>query len=82
MILDKPLKLSTCLIVRDNARTLPACLESIRPWTDELVVVDTGSRDDTPEIARRFGRGSLCFLGVTTFRRPGTSPRQSHLISR
>jgi GT2 family glycosyltransferase/tetratricopeptide (TPR) repeat protein len=51
---DPPL-LSVCLIVRDSSRTLDACLASIRPWVDELVVVDTGSVDDTPAIARRHG---------------------------
>lgn len=43
------------MIVRDSARTLDACLSSIRPWVDEIVVVDTGSIDDSPEIARRYG---------------------------
>ena len=43
------------MIVRDSSRTLPAALESIRPWVDELVVVDTGSVDDTPEIATHYG---------------------------
>jgi GT2 family glycosyltransferase/tetratricopeptide (TPR) repeat protein len=47
--------LSACLIVRDNARTIGACLTSIRPWVDELVVVDTGSTDETPAIAQRLG---------------------------
>lgn len=51
---ERPL-ISLCMIVRDSARTLEACLASIRPWVDELVIVDTGSIDDTPEIARRFG---------------------------
>ncbi len=37
------------MIVRDSSRTLKACLQSIAPWVDEMVVVDTGSRDDTPE---------------------------------
>jgi tetratricopeptide (TPR) repeat protein len=41
--------------VRDNERTIRACLESIRPWVDEMIVVDTGSRDATPEIARALG---------------------------
>jgi GT2 family glycosyltransferase/tetratricopeptide (TPR) repeat protein/2-polyprenyl-3-methyl-5-hydroxy-6-metoxy-1,4-benzoquinol methylase len=48
-------RLSLCMIVRDSARTLGACLESIRPWVDEIVVVDTGSRDTTTEIAKRYG---------------------------
>src|SRR5262249_7355735 len=30
-------RLSLCMIVRDNARTIEACLTSIRPWVDELV---------------------------------------------
>lgn len=47
--------LSLCMIVRDSSRTLPACLQSIRPWVDEIIVVDTGSVDDTREIARSFG---------------------------
>ena len=52
--LDRP-RLSLCMIVRDNARTLPACLESIRPWVDEMVIVDTGSVDETPRIVESFG---------------------------
>jgi tetratricopeptide (TPR) repeat protein len=43
------------MIVRDNAATLPAALASIRPWVDEMVVVDTGSTDATPEIAAGYG---------------------------
>lgn len=49
------LKLSVCLIVRDNERTIRPCLESVRPWVDEMVVVDTGSVDRTPEICRELG---------------------------
>ena len=51
---DRP-RLSLCMIVRDSAKTLPACLESIRPWVDEMVVVDTGSLDETPRIVEEYG---------------------------
>jgi FkbM family methyltransferase len=51
----KEIELSLCMIVRDNARTIEAALESIKPWVDEIIVVDTGSKDDTPGIAKRLG---------------------------
>jgi GT2 family glycosyltransferase/tetratricopeptide (TPR) repeat protein len=54
-------KLSLCMIVRDNARTLGAALESIRDHVDEMVVVDTGSIDATPEIARSLGARVFTF---------------------
>jgi len=43
------------MIVRDEAVSLSACLESVRDLVDEMVVVDTGSTDETVEIARSFG---------------------------
>ncbi len=51
---DRP-RLSLCMIARDNERTLGECLASIRPWVDEMIVVDTGSKDGTAELARSFG---------------------------
>lgn len=48
-------KISACLIVRDEAKVLARCLESIQGAYDELCIVDTGSVDDTPTIAKRFG---------------------------
>jgi glycosyltransferase involved in cell wall biosynthesis len=48
-------RISACLITRDEARFLPDCLRSIRPAVDEVVVVDTGSADDTVRIAREAG---------------------------
>jgi tetratricopeptide (TPR) repeat protein len=50
----KPL-LSAALIVRDESEFLRGCLESLAGIVDELIVVDTGSVDGTPEIARQFG---------------------------
>jgi len=46
---------SACMIVRNEARFLEGCLRSIRDVVDEIVVGDTGSTDQTPNIARDFG---------------------------
>lgn len=46
---------SVAMIVKDEAALLGDCLESIRSAADEICVVDTGSRDETAAIARRFG---------------------------
>lgn len=46
--------LSGCVIVRNGAEDIEWCLESFAGEVDELVVVDTGSKDGTKEIARRY----------------------------
>jgi len=47
--------LSACLIVRNESLVLERCLASLSGVVDEIVVVDTGSTDATPEIAAGFG---------------------------
>jgi tetratricopeptide (TPR) repeat protein len=47
--------LSLCMIVKNEAQRLPNCLSSARPWVDEIIVVDTGSDDETVAIAQSFG---------------------------
>ncbi len=49
------LTLSLCMIVRDEQEMLPRCLAAVADAVDEIVIVDTGSRDGTMEIARSFG---------------------------
>jgi tetratricopeptide (TPR) repeat protein len=47
--------LALTMIVKDEARCLARCLQSALPLVDEMVICDTGSTDETAEIARRFG---------------------------
>src|SRR5262245_44542400 len=47
--------LSLTMIVRNEVRTLGRCLASIRLVVDEIVVVDTGSTDETMDVAATFG---------------------------
>jgi tetratricopeptide (TPR) repeat protein len=54
---DEPLgtRITLCIVARDEAEFLPECLESVQGVVDEIILVDTGSTDETPEIARRYG---------------------------
>ena len=47
--------ISLSMIVRDEAQFLADCLTSVQGVVDEIVVVDTGSEDDTAESARSLG---------------------------
>jgi len=60
-------KLSLCMIVKDEERNLPGCLQSAQGLVDEIVVVDTGSKDRTPEIARDFGAKVYPFKWTNDF---------------
>lgn len=51
----RPLKLSLCMIVRDEETQIGKALESVKDIVDEVVVVDTGSSDKTREIVREYG---------------------------
>jgi glycosyltransferase involved in cell wall biosynthesis len=47
--------ISLCMIVKNEAVNLPRCLESVRGLVGQLIVIDTGSTDGTPEVAARHG---------------------------
>lgn len=74
------MKLSVVIITKDEEDSLPRCLESLyfepifddwgcgrRPLWDELVVVDTGSTDQTVEIAKKHGARVEHFDWVNDF---------------
>ncbi|OON38424.1 lipopolysaccharide biosynthesis protein [Izhakiella australiensis] len=52
--MTEPLRLSVVMIAKDEAELLPECLESVS-WADEIILLDSGSRDTTKEIATRHG---------------------------
>lgn len=49
------MKISACMIAKNEQEMLPRCLDSIKDWIDEIIFVDTGSVDKTMEIAKSYG---------------------------
>ena len=58
---------SLTMIVKDEEENLPKCLIVRGGLFDEIVVVDTGSKDRTREIAREFGARVFDFVWVDDF---------------
>jgi glycosyltransferase involved in cell wall biosynthesis/radical SAM superfamily enzyme YgiQ (UPF0313 family)/Tfp pilus assembly protein PilF len=63
----KRIRLSVCLIVKNEERFLDQCLVSVRDVADQIVVVDTGSTDRTIEIARTHGAEVHAFAWCDDF---------------
>jgi tetratricopeptide (TPR) repeat protein len=51
----EPSSISLCMIVKNEEVLLPQCLNSVKDFVDETIVVDTGSTDKTVEIAEHHG---------------------------
>ena len=67
-------RLSATIIAQDEERDLPACIESVRGFCDEILVVDGGSRDRTAELAAD--------LGARVLRRPFDDFARQHEFAR
>jgi glycosyltransferase involved in cell wall biosynthesis len=46
--------ISLCMIVKNEENFLERCINSVKDFVDEIIIVDTGSTDKTKEIARKF----------------------------
>lgn len=72
--------LAVALIVKNEAKHLQACLDTVYQWVDEIVILDSGSSDQTEAIARRY---TDKFFVNTEW--PGFGPQrrlaQSHITS-
>lgn len=61
------LPISVCIIVKNEENKLKRCLESIKGFGFEIVVVDTGSTDKTKEIAEKYGARVFDFTWCDDF---------------
>lgn len=52
---SRPYKsISCCMIVKNEEDNLSRCLKSVTDFSDEIIIVDTGSTDETKRIAAKF----------------------------
>jgi glycosyltransferase involved in cell wall biosynthesis/Flp pilus assembly protein TadD len=58
---------SLCMMVKNEEQNLPSCLESVRGLFADIVIVDTGSTDQTRELARQYGARVFDFPWVDSF---------------
>lgn len=48
------IRISVCMIVKDEAEILSRCLDSLDGIADEIIIADTGSRDKTKQVAAEY----------------------------
>jgi len=51
----KKLPVSVFIIARNEADRIPLTIRSVRDWVDEVIVIDSGSEDDTVRVAESLG---------------------------
>lgn len=61
------MKLSVCLIVKNEEKVLSRCLACAKNIADQIVVVDTGSTDKTKEIAQKYTKDIFDFEWCNDF---------------
>jgi glycosyltransferase involved in cell wall biosynthesis len=59
--------LSVSMIVKNEEKMLPGCIDSVKRIADEIIIVDTGSEDTTKEIAKRMGAKVYDFVWSDDF---------------
>jgi len=57
----KSMKVSVCMIVKNEEACIAACLESVKE-ADEIVVLDTGSTDDTKSVVAALNLPNVRFI--------------------
>ena len=59
--------LSVCIIAKNESEVIGRCLECVKSFADEIVVVDTGSTDNTKEIASKYTDKVFDFKWINDF---------------
>lgn len=59
--------ISVCIITKNEEKNIEKCLSAISGYGFEIIVVDTGSTDNTKEIAKKYADKVLDFIWVNDF---------------
>ena len=59
--------ISLCMIVKNEERILARCLDSLQGLVDEIIIVDTGSADETKRIAAGYTEQVYDFVWTGNF---------------
>jgi glycosyltransferase involved in cell wall biosynthesis len=51
---NKKAPVSLCMIMKNEAPRIEAALNSIKDYVSEIIIIDTGSTDGSPEIAKKY----------------------------
>ena len=54
--------ISVAMIVKNEAADLAQCLDTVKGWVDEIIIVDSGSTDNTQEIANNMVQNFIRIL--------------------
>ena len=52
---ERMVTISVCMIVKNEDKVIRRCLSCVKSFADEIIVVDTGSNDQTIKISREMG---------------------------
>lgn len=58
------------MIVKNESENLRECLEAAYPLVNQIIVVDTGSQDNTVDIAKSFEAEVFNLTGTTILLKP------------
>lgn len=62
-----PITISACMIVKNEEEVLARCLDCVKQFADEIIIVDTGSTDRTKEIAQSYTSHVYDFTWIDDF---------------
>lgn len=67
IFLGSSITVSLCMIVKNEEDTIGRCLESVKDVIDEIIIVDTGSFDNTKSVIKRYTDNIYDFKWIDDF---------------